>query len=67
MATPLKGRIENWKALARDKARLGALRVGWVRRLNFLSILRDCAPVVQYVQIIEAPVRQHCFSVAWLR
>jgi hypothetical protein len=30
LATPLKGGIGNWKALARDKARLGALRAGWV-------------------------------------
>jgi hypothetical protein len=67
LATPLKGGIGNWKALARDKARLGRAGAGWVRRLNILSILRDCSPVVQYVQIIEAPVQQHCFSVAWLQ
>jgi hypothetical protein len=30
LATPLKGGIRNWKALAWDKARLGALRAGWV-------------------------------------
>jgi len=29
LATPLKRGIGNWKALARDKARLGALRGGW--------------------------------------
>ena len=27
--------------------------VGWVRRLAFLSILRECSPVVMYVGLIE--------------
>ena len=30
LATPLKGGVVNRKALARVKARLGALRAGWV-------------------------------------
>jgi hypothetical protein len=36
LATPLKRSIKNWKILAREKARLGALRVGRVEL---------CAPV----------------------
>ena len=39
LATPLKAGIGNWKALARDKARLGALRAGWVRMLRAVGII----------------------------
>ena len=39
-------------------------RVGWVRRTNFLSILRECFPVVPHVRTIEALRCQHSLSIA---
>jgi len=44
LATSLKGGIGNGKALARDKASLGALRAGWVRMLRAVGII----PAIPY-------------------
>ena len=44
LAIPLEEGIGKEKALARDKASLGALRAEWVRTETFLSILRNNSP-----------------------
>ncbi|MGH7221399.1 MAG: hypothetical protein ACREI1_13855, partial [Nitrospiraceae bacterium] len=37
-------------------------RVGRVRSLAFLSILRECFPVISHVRSIDALLCQHSFS-----
>ena len=54
------------EAVLADSGRAGevAARVGRVRSLAFLSILRECSPVVRHVQAIEVLLCRNGFSEA---
>ena len=61
-----QGASQGEEAVLADSGRAGEIfvRVGRVRSLVFLRILRERYPVVPHVQILEVLARQHSFSAA---
>ena len=53
------------EAVSEDSGREGEVvaEIGRVKKLDFLSVLQDCSPVVPYVRTIEVFVCQYSFSV----